>query len=609
MPTSIIPPRNTVGNLVGILLFLHFFNLSIIFVDKTQQVENLNPLTTIVLPSHSNSLSAATLDTFLSLESQKWNVLVIICTLNGENRGSTWAGTTDLSSFIRSYSNNNRIQFYSSISAEECYSSEVLRLINTRLAVIVSEGRRYKNNFIDVIHSDMNEEADVLVYHEREAPPFKSPSWNAAPKNTVAFLVNKLKDAPLKAEIGSKSLLKMNLFWLCVRLQCVFARPKIYSEIRFNKTSIRQRSLEQLSKRKELSSLQTYPDENSITKALWEREQPQDYPFVINETEDPYFGQNTAGLIKSLQLAWKQGCFRQQSTNKIHVIFRANTVPLTSLYIQFNLEQQESDLFSEDYRQKLQNALQVWDFSIIGTQKLKDSLNLRNVFNIPTRVTYDANNPPIQCKQNNGQLEKIRAGMHVYEDDGCYSRYEVDYDASVIRRMKQLSRYQSPCGGGQQNCTESNAARFYLNADVVLYGYLHCSFNNTREGTCDKLRQAGIKTTCVHQVFGDLLNILVCSAKIVVVDHFFKSSSLETHRIDALLMAKKIVIATPSSDAVLDDQYSDFIIFSKREHLVETVRRVLNELDFWENLVEMQYSNYLAFAKNIGSLCRAMKQM
>jgi hypothetical protein len=91
-----------------------------------------------------------------------------------------------------------------------------------------------------------------------------------------------------------------------------------------------------------------------------------------------------------------------------------------------------------------------------------------------------------------------------------------------------------------------------------MFGALESSFGNQREELCDSLLLTGHAVLCLEGVFGELLNYLVCVSKIVVINHYYENSALETHRIDSLLQAKKVVVAT-SSPSALDGYYSHII--------------------------------------------------
>lgn len=96
---------------------------------------------------------------------------------------------------------------------------------------------------------------------------------------------------------------------------------------------------------------------------------------------------------------------------------------------------------------------------------------------------------------------------------------------------------------------------------MLVHGALNFSSGNRRQELCDLLQQSrnGFTTACSHAVFGTLLEHFFCHSKVVIVDSFYDGASLSSHRIDALLLAGKIVVSTPSSVLPSNKAYEDFI--------------------------------------------------
>ncbi|KAH7621103.1 hypothetical protein Ndes2526B_g03946 [Nannochloris sp. 'desiccata'] len=333
----------------------------------------------------------------------------------------------------------------------------------------------------------------------------------------------------------------------------------------------------------------------AVENVIAETFRAEEFPFIFSEKDDIYFGRNVLGLEKALRKAWERGCLRSGVQGPIHIIFRSNTPPMSSKYIQFQLEQHSSGFFTPDYIMKLKSAMQVWEFSPTNALKLQSKLNISNVFTVPTRTTYDSEDPPIVC---DGIFPEGVQSMQSYKD-GCYVNWS--YASATFT---PINIAPSPCG---KSCNKKDAHDLWPEPEVLLYGYLPCSHNNCRENLCDKLHNAGFRTTCLHQVFGHLLNFFVCRAKIIVVEHYYANASLETHRIDALLLASKSVIAVPSSDPVLDALYSKYITFANKDTIISTVRSLLNSKAFQQSK-EMQES-FKDLATNTDPLCYALNHL
>jgi hypothetical protein len=59
-------------------------------------------------------------------------------------------------------------------------------------------------------------------------------------------------------------------------------------------------------------------------------------------------------------------------------------------------------------------------------------------------------------------------------------------------------------------------------------------------------KEFGHNFDCFEGVFGDALEAMVEEASIVVLERYYDTSSLETHRVDPLLLKGKVVVTTPS---------------------------------------------------------------
>jgi hypothetical protein len=122
-------------------------------------------------------------------------------------------------------------------------------------------------------------------------------------------------------------------------------------------------------------------------------------------------------------------------------------------------------------------------------------------------------------------------------------------------------------------------------APVLMYGKIEGVAGNRRQLLCDRLHThvsggvgagaRGHPVVCLHGVFGKQLEHFVCRAKIVVVEHSFDRSFLETHRIDPLLQAGKIIVVSPSFDLFLQDMYRKVLLVTPRVDMVRQVQYVL----------------------------------
>lgn len=56
---------------------------------------------------------------------------------------------------------------------------------------------------------------------------------------------------------------------------------------------------------------------------------------------------------------------------------------------------------------------------------------------------------------------------------------------------------------------------------------------------------------CFEGIFGSALDAIIDAATIVVLERYYESSSLETHRVDPLLLKGKIIVTSPSFGRIL----------------------------------------------------------
>lgn len=58
---------------------------------------------------------------------------------------------------------------------------------------------------------------------------------------------------------------------------------------------------------------------------------------------------------------------------------------------------------------------------------------------------------------------------------------------------------------------------------------------------------------CFEAIFGGGLDAMIDSASIIVLERYYESSSLESHRVDPLLLKGKVIVSTPSFGKPLYD--------------------------------------------------------
>lgn len=83
-------------------------------------------------------------------------------------------------------------------------------------------------------------------------------------------------------------------------------------------------------------------------------------------------------------------------------------------------------------------------------------------------------------------------------------------------------------------------------AKILFYGALKNSDDNRREALCSYLTVNLKSFRCYEAIFGHYLNYLLHYSQIVILERFYRHSSLESHRIDPLLLQGKVLISTKS---------------------------------------------------------------
>lgn len=103
------------------------------------------------------------------------------------------------------------------------------------------------------------------------------------------------------------------------------------------------------------------------------------------------------------------------------------------------------------------------------------------------------------------------------------------------------------------NCTLSNCPSTVVPGipqcvlpKVMFFGAIYKSDANRRLHLCEMMTREVSDFGCFEGVFGPSLDLLIDHASIIVLDRFYDISSLESHRVDPLLLKGKVLVSTPS---------------------------------------------------------------
>ena len=337
-----------------------------------------------------------------------------------------------------------------------------------------------------------------------------------------------------------------------------------------------------------------------------EPQEPIHHPFVFTEEDDLIFGKNVAALNASLERAVRKGCLRATAASEvIHVIFGVDTPPSHRKYIQIQMLQQSSKMVNAKYRKKLEASYQIWEMTPGSGERLLKALPAKEnvIYSVPGTTYIDPDDAPITCHEKQAS-DQVNGEFYSYESK-CYKRWSV--------KQGVFSKASSKASTRKATATDEATAAstsFLSHPDVLVYGGLNCILDNRREEICDLLQHPsnGFTTACLNSVFGAVLEHFICLSKVIVIDSFNEgAASLSTHRIDALLLAGKIIVSTPSSLPSLHEAYEDFIFLVEKEEIPATVKNILEKYSDFQALAHRQKQRFVDIVRNVDPLCYALR--
>lgn len=344
-------------------------------------------------------------------------------------------------------------------------------------------------------------------------------------------------------------------------------------------------------------------------------------PFVFTEKGSLFFGNNVVALNASLQRAVQKGCLKASaSKERIHVIFGHDTPPAHQQYIQIQMEQHSSKMMNEKYKKKLEAAYQIWEMTPSSAERLLKALPAKedDIYSVPTTAYVDPDDAPIACSGDKHSY-KMNGEFYSYESK-CYSRWSVERGVYFSQLEEHLPsdcgtrkcEFSSPSSTRTKTATRKKTTgtpSYLSHPDVLVYGALNCSSGNRREELCDLLQHPsnGFTTACLHSVFGAVLEHFICRSKVIVIESFYEGATLSSHRIDALLLAGKIIVSTPSILPSSNKAYEDLIYLVKKEDIPSTVKAILENLPHLQAIVHSQKRQFVDIVRNVDPLCYALR--
>ena len=317
--------------------------------------------------------------------------------------------------------------------------------------------------------------------------------------------------------------------------------------------------------------------------------------FNFPEAGHYIFQQNIAGLQHALSQANQAGCLIPWLLRRLNVEIHFSyltPIPKGRHYIQIQMEQIHSrkNMFSKNYVQKLKSALQVWTIAPTHYTFVKQYLQIPQTYFVPlwhmidpdTSLEHTCRNQSVVPKQaivkrvvNNIPFSSYTKNR-LLEDCLILPEYSSSEDEKLVRN--QISKSDKKL---KKKSPSYLTTPFCDIPRVVLYGALIDSDNDRRLKLCVALKEAlpaSISMECFHELYGPSLDRVLCAADIILVDRFYSSGSVESHRIDPLLKMGKIVISTASQDLNMQQLYKDAIVFTTGfDDLVEKIKELLGK--------------------------------
>lgn len=172
------------------------------------------------------------------------------------------------------------------------------------------------------------------------------------------------------------------------------------------------------------------------------------------------------------------------------------------------------------------------------------------------------------------QLMRCATEMWDYSETNILALHEYG-----IHNVKHLEVGYSPC----LTCIEPQDETL----DVLFYG----SLNPRRENIIHALEDAGLKVHHAFNIYGDELDILIASAKVVLNIHYYPAKIFEITRCGYLFANKKCVV---SEIGVEDEPYRDTGGLTTYDRLTEYCLAFLRNDTLREQVAQRGYDIFTA---------------
>ena len=366
--------------------------------------------------------------------------------------------------------------------------------------------------------------------------------------------------------------------------------------------------------------------------------------FIFTEHNNLFFGANVRGLQAAIDRATARGCLDRWTRGpmKIHVMFEPASHPPGSKFIQVQMEQYNSSHMNDHYINKLNHALQVWEFAPSYMSATVAEPYSTPGYYIPSMVSLPHDTPVYNCASDfdlfarDNRAPNTVMTFEIYRF-GSYRQCVVRKDGQVIsgsiRTSSSCAMYKDTDLGATCSDEYSRAAinsddnechrAYYGDLGVLLFGAMEGSHMRQRERICDDLQFAislanethisgslpgSSQVLCITQAFGPILEHFVCKAKLIVNEHYYATSAIEAHRLNPLIQARKKILTTPSYDASLEAVYAPYVEVLPRDKLIARAQWLLNSGALL-SLNGLLAEKFAIESKNVDPLCHALHML
>jgi hypothetical protein len=182
---------------------------------------------------------------------------------------------------------------------------------------------------------------------------------------------------------------------------------------------------------------------------------------------------------------------------------------------------------------------QTWAIAPSHSHFLTDELRLPNVYLVPLWGLFASPESKKRLDTRPLPLSKCTGTIvNTFEYDSGPSAFPTNctiFPSCVSYPLNGLSSSRSMCAIPK----------------ALFFGAIRGSDSDRRTRLCELMTRQVPTFGCFEGVFGASLDRLIREASVIVLERFYEISSLESHRIDPLLLEGKVIVSTRSFGRIL----------------------------------------------------------